>query len=104
MDSKVAQGGWTITPAMSVPSTTPILDFNGSPDQDVLHGHWDIKESELNKPHFTHDRARGVNMGIVVVVPASKILDIIARPELVAIRAMTDKAIMSIRMPGPHNV
>jgi hypothetical protein len=29
----------------------------------VMHGHWEIKESELNKPTLVHDR-RGVNLGI----------------------------------------
>jgi hypothetical protein len=26
----------------------------------LMHGHWDIKESEMNEPNFTQDRKRGV--------------------------------------------
>ena len=48
----------------------------------LIHGHWDIKESDMNKPDYPHDSTRGVNMGIAVVVPAKKILEVFAHPEL----------------------
>jgi hypothetical protein len=51
----------------------------------MMRGHWDIKESEMNKPSFVHDRQRGVNLGIGMVTPASKILEVINHPDLVAI-------------------
>lgn len=35
----------------------------------LAYGHWDIKESDLNQTTYEHDRKRGVNMGIGVVVP-----------------------------------
>ncbi|HVZ61435.1 MAG TPA: hypothetical protein VG892_11690 [Terriglobales bacterium] len=43
----------------------------------LMHGHWDIKESGMNKAMFEHDRKHGVNMGIGIVVPATKILETI---------------------------
>jgi hypothetical protein len=51
----------------------------------LAHGHWDIKESQLNSYSYEHDHKRGVNMGICIVVPAYKILDILQH-EYAAIR------------------
>jgi hypothetical protein len=50
----------------------------------LAHGHWDVRESEMNKPRLIPDSQRGVNMGISIVVPAHKILEVINHPELVA--------------------
>ena len=52
----------------------------------LMHGHWDISESEMNRPNFSSGSARGVNMGIGVVVPAVKILETLNSPSLLAIR------------------
>lgn len=52
----------------------------------LAHGHWDIRESDLNAPSFIHDAQRGVNLGISIVVPAHKILEVINHPDLVAMR------------------
>jgi hypothetical protein len=51
----------------------------------MMQGHWDVSEAEINQPHFRND-PRGVNLGIAIVVPAAKILEIINIPELVAMR------------------
>lgn len=67
----------------------------------VLHGHWDIQESEINKPTFTHDRQHGVNLGIAVVVPAHKILETINHPDLIAARERTEEAMRSAMIPNP---
>jgi hypothetical protein len=56
----------------------------------LMHGHWDIKESEMNATHPVHDPMRGVNMGIGIVVPAIKIIETINRPELAAKRQLWD--------------
>jgi hypothetical protein len=48
----------------------------------LMHGHWDIRESEINKPKIIHDGQKGVNLGIAIVVPASKILETINQPGL----------------------
>lgn len=52
----------------------------------LMHGHWDIKESEMNRAFFTHDRKHGVNMGIGIVVPATKILETLNQEKLMEIR------------------
>jgi hypothetical protein len=70
----------------------------------LMHGHWDIKESEMNKPHFTHDPQRGVNLGISIVVPAYKILETVNRPELVAMREEYENSIRSSRAPGMDSI
>jgi hypothetical protein len=67
----------------------------------LLHGHWDIKESEINKPTFAHDHQRGVNLGIAVVVPAHKIMETINHPDLIAARERGEDAVRSAIVPSP---
>ncbi|HEV2990893.1 MAG TPA: hypothetical protein VG759_20815 [Candidatus Angelobacter sp.] len=52
----------------------------------LMQGHWDIKESEMNEPSIVHNRKRGVNLGIGVVVPAIKIIETINGPRMVEMR------------------
>jgi hypothetical protein len=52
----------------------------------LMHGHWDIKESEMNKAAISHDRKRGVNLGIGIVTPAAKISEIINSPHALETR------------------
>jgi hypothetical protein len=68
----------------------------------LMQGHWDIRESEMNKASITHDRKRGVNMGISIVVPASKILETINSPSLVEWRMEAEKSILRERAPGSN--
>jgi hypothetical protein len=53
----------------------------------LMRGHWDVKEEDINEayPRIVPSRDRqGVNMGIALVVPAKKILEIILQhPTLV---------------------
>lgn len=65
----------------------------------VAHGHWDIKESDMNKPFFTHDGKRGVNMGIAIVVPAIKIYETLYRPELVMQRKKQEEEMLRRNVP-----
>ena len=65
----------------------------------LMHGHWDIRESEMNKAHFVADRQRGVNLGIGVVVPAEKILEVLDHPGLIAMRQNV-KATPNRKMPN----
>lgn len=59
----------------------------------LMHGHWDVREQDINEAEITavprSDRL-GVNVGIAVVVPAKKILEILMRPELVEERRQAD--------------
>lgn len=67
----------------------------------VMQSHWDVKESEMNKAYFVNDRKRGVNYGMAVVVPATKILDILNRPELIEMRAEIEKRKLQRRVAVP---
>jgi|ERR1035441_2503475 hypothetical protein len=66
----------------------------------LMHGHWDIKESEINNPLIVHDRKRGVNLGIGIVVPASKIRETIYQPILVELRKEMEKMLNKRSIPG----
>ena len=66
----------------------------------LMHGHWDVKESEMNKARFVHDRQRGVNMGIAMVVPAIKILETINQEALMKMRRDEEKRSTSGMVPG----
>lgn len=67
----------------------------------LMHGHWDIKESEMNKPFFTHDRKHGVNYGVAIVVPAIKIFETLYRAELMQMRATAERRAQSRRRNVP---
>jgi hypothetical protein len=60
----------------------------------MAQGHWDIREEEINKPSFTHDRKRGVNYGVALVVPALKIYETIYQPGLVNMRKDQERQII----------
>lgn len=66
----------------------------------LMHGHWDIKESEMNKVFISHDRKHGVNLGIGIVVPAYKILETINRTELKQMRKDEENKLASRSVPG----
>jgi hypothetical protein len=52
----------------------------------LTQGHWDISSSQKNQNQIVEDLGGEVNMGIALVVPATKILDTINHPELVEMR------------------
>jgi len=66
----------------------------------VVQAHWDVKESEINNPTINQDRKRGVNYGIAIVIPASKIVEALNRPELAERRNKMDENIRKRGMPG----
>jgi hypothetical protein len=70
----------------------------------LMHGHWDIRESELNKATIIHDRQKGVNLGIAIVVPASKILETINQPKLEEFRKEGDEMAAKRSVPGVDSV
>ena len=51
-----------------------------------MHGHWDIAAKQKNEILLSADRAGAVNLGIALVVPATRILETINHPELLAMR------------------
>jgi hypothetical protein len=69
----------------------------------LMHGHWDILESDMNKANSSHNR-RGVNMGIGVVVPARKILETINSPSLLALRDANEEKHQQRVRPTPDSL
>ena len=47
----------------------------------LMHGHWEVPTAFANT-----EEAEAVNMGVSIVVPAKKILEVLYHPELVAMR------------------
>jgi hypothetical protein len=52
----------------------------------LMHGHWEISATQKNEVLSTKDHSGQVNMGIALVVPATKILEVINQPELADMR------------------
>ncbi len=65
----------------------------------LMHGHWDVPpEARDDEVAQADEEAQGkVNMGIAVVVPATKILEVLNQPALVAIRNTRDQELRKER-------
>jgi hypothetical protein len=57
----------------------------------LVHGHWEVDPESINDPYMWTDERdrRGVNLGIAIVVPAFRILEIFDQRELKEMREMT---------------
>jgi hypothetical protein len=51
----------------------------------LMQGHWDVTESEINKFQLNNN-PRGVNVGLAIVTPAAKIIEVLNLPELTVMR------------------
>jgi hypothetical protein len=69
-----------------------------------MQAHWDVKDSEMNQAFFTHDRKRGVNTGVAMVVPAVKILETINQEGLVIMRRAEERRATRGMVPGMDSV
>ncbi len=74
----------------------------------LMRGHWDVRLSAADAVITDEQRREAVNMGIAVVVPASKILDLTNQPRFVeqrqAAEASPTNEIVSAADPGiPSN-
>jgi hypothetical protein len=58
----------------------------------LVHGHWNIRPEDKNSVVIVPDNEspHRVNLGIGIVVPASKILEVINHPELIEMRRQSD--------------
>lgn len=52
----------------------------------LMHGHWDISPEMKNDSFISNEVFGKVNMGIAIVVPAKKILEVLNHPILVDCR------------------
>jgi hypothetical protein len=66
----------------------------------LMHGHWSILPEDRNKAKIIADKSPDrVNLGIAVVVPAKKILEVLNHPELVKIREASEEE--TLQAAGP---
>jgi hypothetical protein len=56
----------------------------------LMHGHWNVDPAEINNPVIRGVEV-GVNLGIAIVVPAYKIMEVLCHPELIAMRRSIEK-------------
>jgi hypothetical protein len=64
----------------------------------LMHGHWD-----LPKGFVSTVKGEAINMGISIIVPAQKIMEILMHPELVEMRRQYDEAIGNENLPTPDS-
>jgi hypothetical protein len=58
----------------------------------LMHGHWDIPpESKNDQLLMDSDKKGQVNMGIAIVIPAKKVLEVLNQPTLVQVRKQNDE-------------
>jgi hypothetical protein len=69
----------------------PTFGVGGTAFLGVMHGHWDVRESELNNPKLAHSSLHGVNLGIAIVTPAHKLLETLNRSELIVMRELIEQ-------------
>ncbi len=70
----------------------------------VAYGHWDVDEGKKNSYQIEADSEGGVNMGIAIVTPAIKLLEILNTPELVERRKLAEEEMRKKMMPSPDSV
>jgi hypothetical protein len=66
----------------------------------LVHGHWNLPSGEMDEEIDRQDSAnRSINMGIGIVVPAKKILEVLNQPGLLEMRRQTDEKIRQENLP-----
>ena len=69
----------------------------------LAHGHWDIPPANKNDIQIDYDSKSSVNMGIAIVIPATKILEVLYHEEFIKIRNQYDKE-MKDKTPLDYDV
>jgi len=59
----------------------------------LVHGHWEIDERDINAVHVRGARQgeESINLGISIVIPASKIVETLNQPALVEVRRRAEQ-------------
>jgi hypothetical protein len=70
----------------------------------LMHGHWDIPSEERDDrvPRPDEEAQAKVNMGVAIVVPATKILEAVNHPALVEVRRTRDQELQKQRTANVH--
>jgi hypothetical protein len=92
----------TLAASVKMKDGSTTLSFSNGHGETLLglvHGHWDVRESEINSPTIKQDRKQGVNYGIAIVVPAIKIYETLYRAELIAMRKQQEQEEVNSSIP-----
>jgi hypothetical protein len=65
-----------------------------------MHGHYKVDVSKLDESTADGLSDEAINMGIAIVLPVTRILDIINTPELIAMRAKADAEAQDEMVPA----
>lgn len=65
----------------------------------LMHGHWDRQPAERSDLGIVEPRDESVNMGIAIVIPATKILEVLNQPRLAEARQAIEKTKRTERLP-----
>ena len=66
----------------------------------LMHGHWDIPPTQKNDAVVMEEDAQGaVNVGIAIVIPAKKILEVLNQPQLLENRRLAVEVRKKQTMP-----
>ena len=63
----------------------------------LMHGHWDVSLLEIDSPQLDDNTSEKVNVGIGVVVPAYKILEVMNQPLFVEMRRKMAEELMNAK-------
>lgn len=66
----------------------------------LMHGHWEIKASDINKATILQESKHGVNLGVCIVVPAFKILETLNQEGLMKLREEAERKASKGNVPG----
>jgi hypothetical protein len=66
-----------------------------------MHGHWEFPKESGDGLRFDEGTGDSINVGIAIVVPASKILKVLERPSLVEHRKQLHAAAMLKHAASP---
>ena len=71
----------------------------------LMHGHWDIppQARDDDVPKADEEAQGKVNLGIAIVVPAAKILEVLNQPALVEMRKSGDEELRKQQMPAVND-
>jgi hypothetical protein len=67
----------------------------------LMHGHWFTRETELDSIAFDGTTQEKINMGIAIVIPATKILEVIKQPILLEYVAKRGEEARKAKLPQP---
>ncbi len=69
----------------------------------LMHGHWNIRESDIDVFENKDDSREKMNMGIAIVVPASKVLEVINQESFIKERQQVIDKMKAEKMPVPDS-